>query len=270
MLTRFPRNRLVRHLVENCVYRYQCPAARNFVLGRFEAPIPVSPGCNARCIGCLSEQPSEGPHPAQERINFVPTPEEIAEAMVPHLRGPKPVMVSFGQGCEGEPLLQAKVMEKAIKLIRKATSRGTINLNTNGSLPEAVERLARAGLDSIRISLASARKEYHQAYFRPLGWGLEEVRESIRRMKKKGGFVSLNYFIFPGFTDDEEELFALSEILAQGVDFVQLRNLALDPLWFLRQINYRPGKILGIRAWLSEVKRRFPGLRFGYFNPYLR
>ncbi|QJA05940.1 radical SAM protein [Thermosulfurimonas marina] len=270
MLKSFPGNRLVRHLVENCVRRYQCPAARNFVLRRFEAPVPVSRACNARCLGCLSEQPPEGPHVAQERIDFTPTPEEIAEAMVPHLRRPGPVMVSFGQGCEGEPLLEAQVIEKALHLIRGATNRGTINLNTNGSRPEALTRLIRAGLDSARISLASARPEYHQRYFRPRGWSLSEVKESLRVLKTAGRFVSLNYFVFPGFTDQPQELEALSEILALGVDFLQLRNLAIDPLWFLSEMEIPPQEALGIRPWLSELKRRFPGLRFGYFNPYLR
>ena len=271
MLVRFPENRLVRHLVENCVRRYRCPAARNFVLGRFEAPIPVSPRCNAACLGCLSAQPEGGPHVAQERIAFVPSPEEIAEAMVHHLRRPGPTMVSFGQGCEGEPLLQAQTIERALGLIRRATSAGTINLNTNGSLPEAVERLARAGLDSIRISLVSARERYHRAYFRPRGWGLEEVRESIRIVKRHHRFVSLNYFVFPGFTDEEEEFEALCELVSLGVDFVQLRNLAIDPLWMLERLEYRPTSgIMGIRSLVKALKIRFPGLRFGYFNPYLR
>ncbi len=45
--------------------------------------------------------------------------------------------------------MQAGVMAEAIRLIRARTTRGTINLNTNGSLPEAaVDRLAQAGLDS--------------------------------------------------------------------------------------------------------------------------
>ena len=54
MLGRFPRNRLIRHLVENCVCKYRCPNACNLVLGKWECPVPVSPVCNARCIGCIS------------------------------------------------------------------------------------------------------------------------------------------------------------------------------------------------------------------------
>ncbi len=269
-LRKHPANRLVRHLVENCVRRYQCPAARNFVLERFEAPVPVSPACNAACIGCLSSQPADGPHIAQERLSFVPTPEEIAEAMVPHLRRPGPVMVSFGQGCEGEPLLQAQVIARAIRLIRKSTSRGTINLNTNGSIPEALEEVARAGLDSARISLFSARPEYHRLYFQPRGWDLSAVYASIRLLKKYRKLVSLNYFVFPGFTDLYEEMEALCELLALGVDFLQLRNFAMDPLWFQERLSLPTQESLGIPNWLNELRKRFPGLRFGYFNPYLR
>ncbi len=267
----FPRNRLVRHLVENCVKRYRCPAARNFVLGRWEAPIPTSPSCNARCLGCLSAQDQEGPHIAQERITFVPTPEEIAEAMIPHLKKASRAVVSFGQGCEGEPLLQGKTLEAAIRLMRKATTRGTINLNSNASLPEIIERLCRAGLDSLRVSLASARAWYYEAYFRPKGYRFEDVGESIKRMKEAGGFVSLNLFVFPGLTDEEEEFEALSEIIALGVDFIQLRNHAIDPLWYLKRLGFKPtNKVLGVKELVHRLAQRFPRLRFGYFNPPLR
>jgi hypothetical protein len=85
MLQRYPKNRLVRHLVENCVFRYGCPAARNFVLERWECPIPTSTGCNAACLGCISEQPPEsGIVASMERIDFLPTVEEIVEFTVPH------------------------------------------------------------------------------------------------------------------------------------------------------------------------------------------
>jgi len=180
-------------------------------------------------------------------------------------------VVSFGQGCEGEPLLQGRVLEKAILLLRRYTPRGTINLNTNASLPDTVERLGRAGLDSMRVSLASAREHYYQAYFRPKGYGLQDVKESIVRLKRQGRFVSLNLFIFPGLTDEQEEYEALEEIVALGVDFIQLRNHAIDPLWYLKRIGFSPtGRVLGIKRLVSRLSQRFPRLRFGYFNPPLR
>ena len=52
LLQAYPQNRLVKHLAENCALSYNCPAARNFFMGRWECPIPTSPACNANCIGC--------------------------------------------------------------------------------------------------------------------------------------------------------------------------------------------------------------------------
>ena len=274
-------NRLIRHLGVCCL-TYGCPAARNFFLGRWEAPLPCSPACNAACAGCISHQPKESGVPAtQDRLTFVPTPREIAEVAVPHLKTAERAVASFGQGCEGEPLLQAGTIEAAIRLIRAETDRGTINLNTNGGLPEAVDRLAAAGLDSIRLSLNSARKEAHHRYYHPgraggaAGRGafsLDEVVASLDIMKKARRHVSLNYFILPGCTDDPAEFAALCDLIDRHrPDLIQLRNLNMDPDWYREVIGFAPaGPPLGMRRWLSELKRRFPWLRFGYYNPPVR
>ncbi len=269
-LEQHPNNRLIQHLGKCCL-TYACPAARNYFLDRWEAPLPTSPLCNANCAGCISLQPSACCSATQDRIQFVPTPAEIAEIAVPHLHSaPKPV-VSFGQGCEGEPLLQAETLEKAIRLIRSQTTRGTINLNTNGSRPGAVRQLAGAGLDSIRISLNSARAEFHNRYSRPRGFSFQDVRDSIAIMKKMQRHVSLNYFVLPGFTDDPDEFAALCELVENhGPDLIQLRNLNMDPEVYFRTVEHQPARPpLGIRAWLKQLKKRFPALKFGYFNPAL-
>jgi pyruvate-formate lyase-activating enzyme len=270
-LKKYPKNRLIQHLGKCCL-TYRCPAAINYFMTAWEAPLPTSPICNAACIGCISLQPSGCCPSTQDRIQFVPSPQEITEIAVPHLQKVKQGVVSFGQGCEGEPLLQAATIEKAITLIRKNTDRGTINLNSNASLPQAVDKLAEAGLDSIRVSMNSARKEYHARYYRPKGFDLDAVKESIRTMKNRQKFVSLNYFILPGFTDDPEEFTALCDLLEKHApDFIQLRNLNMDPDWYLEAVEHQPAqKPMGIRLWLHELKKRFPRLRFGYFNPPIR
>ncbi|MBU0968986.1 MAG: radical SAM protein [Proteobacteria bacterium] len=270
-LKAFPNNRLIQHLGKCCL-TYSCPAAKNFFLGRYEAPLPTSPGCNAQCVGCISLQASGCCPSTQDRIKFVPSPAEIAEIAVPHLNSaPRPV-VSFGQGCEGEPLLQADTIDKAIRLIRKQTDKGTINLNSNSSLPEAVARLADAGLDSIRVSMNSARKGCHTLYYRPQGFDFKNVLESILVMKKAGRFVSLNYFILPGFTDDPDEFAALCDLVdLYRPDLIQLRNLNMDPDWYFEVVQHPAReKPMGMRNWLEQLKQRFPELRFGYFNPPLR
>mgnify|MGYP001560567116 FL=1 len=267
---KYKNNRLIQHLGKCCL-TYHCPAARNFFLGRWEAPLPTSPACNARCVGCISLQPSGCCSSTQERIKFVPSPQEIAEVALLHLAQPEGTVVSFGQGCEGEPLLQTPVIEKAISLIRKRTDRGTINMNTNSSLPENISRLAHSGLDSIRVSLNSAQPDKYHHYYRPVDYDITDVFESITVMKSAGKFVSLNYFVQPGFTDSHEETEALTELLEKTQpDFIQLRNLNMDPDWYLSSIEMQPDlACYGILQWLDIIKSRFSSLQFGYFNPAL-
>lgn len=269
-LKEYSDNRLVQHLGKCCL-TYGCPAARNYFLSRWEAPLPTSPVCNARCVGCISLQPAGSCSASQDRIRFVPTAQEIAAVAIPHLQQAEHAIVSFGQGCEGEPLLQAQVLEKSIRLIRKKTARGTINLNSNSSLPQAVAILADAGLDSLRVSLNSAQETFHRRYYRPIGFSLDQVRKSMLIMKNAGRFVSLNYFIQPGVTDSPEEFAALSELVETcRPDLIQLRNLNMDPEWYLQTLNFQAtGKPLGMRTWLDKVVQRFPDLRLGYFNPFL-
>ncbi len=268
-LRQHPDNRLIQHLGK-CSLTYSCPAAKNFFLERDEAPLPCSPTCNARCLGCISLQPSGCCPSTQERIKFVPSPVEIAAIAAGHLQKVKSHgVVSFGQGCEGEPLLQEDTIVKAIKLIRLQTKNGTINLNTNASRPKAVARLAEAGLDSMRASMNSARLEVHSRYYRPRDFDLNSVGQSIKEMKKRGRFVSLNYFIFPGVTDCPEEFNALCRFIDDcGPDFIQLRNLNMDPDWYLEGIKHpADSTAMGIENWLAKLKNRYPALGFGYFNP---
>ena len=269
-LKHYRDNRLIQHL-GICCLTYRCPAARNYFLERWEAPLPTSPGCNARCLGCISLQASECCPSTQERLQFTPSVKEVVEVGVAHLDSAERPVVSFGQGCEGEPLLQADLLESSIKEMRRLTTRGTINCNTNASRPESIARLREAGLDSIRVSLNSARETFYQNYYRPRDYGFSEVRNSILAMKQAGGFVSLNYFILPGFTDSEQETEAFLKLIAEtGPDFIQLRNLNIDPEWYLAEIgSTATSAACGIREWLARIKAAFPSLRFGYYNPCL-
>ncbi len=263
-------NRLVQHLGK-CALTYGCPAARNLFMNRWEAPLPTSPRCNARCIGCISLQKGTGLSATQDRITFVPTADEICGVAVPHLQKAPRAVVSFGQGCEGEPLMQAKTLEKAISLMRRATGRGTINLNTNGSLPDEVGKLCRAGLESIRVSMNSARPEFYQKYFRPRGYSFDDAVRSISTLKANGGFASINYFVLPGFTDQQSEWEALRKLVSEtGVDLIQMRNLNIDPQWYLEAMGIdRNERRLGVRELILRLREEFPSLRLGYFNPPL-
>lgn len=261
----FPHNRLYRHL-EVCALIYNCFAAKNVFLQRWEAPLPVSPTCNANCIGCLSKQSSEC-CPSQGRIEFVPDAEEVAQVAVNHLKTAQEAIVSFGQGCEGEPLLMWKTIQSAIRIIRSETSGGVINLNTNGSIPEAIEKLKKAGLDSIRISINSLSPERYNAYYNPKGYNFSDVLKSIRLSKEIGLFTSINYLTFPGYNDTEEEIERLLNFLKTcPVDLIQMRNLSIDPYLYMSRIPPPKGRFLGIKRLIKLIKKEFPQIKIGYFN----
>ena len=87
-----------------------------------------------------------------------------------------------------------------------ATSRGTINFNSNASIPDAIDKLAEAGVESIRVSLNSVREESYNAYYRPNGYCFADVMESVRRARANGLYTMLNYLVFPGVTDQRAEV----------------------------------------------------------------
>ncbi|HOX45789.1 MAG TPA: radical SAM protein [Myxococcota bacterium] len=264
--TRFPRNRVVAQLAR-CVTEYGCCTASNLFLGAYEAGLPTAPRCNARCRGCISE--SDGPVPSpQVRLDAAPPLAHIVEVAVHHLSHARPAMVSFGQGCEGEPLTEAARIVEALRAIRRRTSRGTLHMNTNGSRPEAVEALAQAGLQSVRVSLASARPRAFRAYHRG-DFSLAEVEEFATRAAARGLWVAFNLLSLPGHTDRPEELEALVGLLERsGAHMLQVRNLDLDPRpggpWPPRA----GGAPLGMRAFLRALTRRRPGLELGCFNRF--
>jgi len=270
LLNSYPNNRLVKHLMETCCMTYTCPAARNLALGRWECPVPASPACNANCVGCVSFQPSdESITSPQDRLTFKPTVEEIVEFTVPHLqKAPFPI-VSFGQGCEGEPLLMWETLAPAIREIRKHTDRGSININTNGSMPKAVKALCEAGLNSIRVSTNSARSEIYMPYYRPNNYVFEDLLESLKVARSFGAWTSINYFVFPGITDSEAEYEALRQLIAEtDLCMIQWRNFNIDPDWYMGKIGiYETGEPIGMLQMMELIREEFPQLQFGYFNP---
>lgn len=270
LLLSYPHNRLVKHLMENCCMTYTCPAARNLALGRWECPVPVSPACNANCIGCISFQPQEEEIiSTQDRLTFKPTPEEIVEFTVPHLETAPFPLISFGQGCEGEPLLMWETIKDAIIEIRKHTKKGSININTNGSMPKAVKELCEAGLNSIRVSLNSVRENIYTAYYKPNNYVFSDLKESLQIARSYGAWTSINYFVFPGMTDSVEEYEALRLFIKEtGLCMIQWRNFNIDPDWYLGKIGvYDTGDCIGVKQMQELIREEFPNLKYGYFNP---
>ena len=265
-----PENPLYAQL-GRCALEARCFTAQNTFYVRDEGAIPASIGCNARCIGCISDQPEDGESPpaSHERMDAAPGAEAMAEVGIAHLAAaPGRTMVSFGQGCEGEPLTQARSIAAAIRKMRAATSRGSINLNTNGSLPKQLGWVIDAGLDAIRVSLNSAHRPLYEAYYKPIGYAFPEVVRSIRLAKERGLYVAINLLTFPGVVDQEREVDALCELVGTAqIDQVQVRSLAIDPAQYLALAleHSAGGPALGMAALLRRLKAARPGLRIGNF-----
>jgi len=269
---KMPGNRLRKHL-EKCALTYGCPAAKNFFIGRCEAPLPASPRCNARCLGCLSLQSAGTVSHCQDRIAFMPSADEITDIALEHLGKVKDGVVSFGQGCEGDPLLAAEVIEPAIRKIREKTASGTINMNTNGSLPDVLDRLFDAGLDSIRVSMNSVRQACYDAYFRPRGYRFEDVLAGIALGIRRGRHVAVNYLNMAGITDSPEEVAALHSFLdTHPIHQIQWRNMNYDPLRYRQAMDEADanGPPVGMKRLVAGLRKSYPRLRHGYFNPYVR
>ena len=261
------KNRLLRHLAD-CAMNNHCFAAKNLFWRRWEAPIPVSRACNASCLGCISLQQDPSCQASHRRISFRPTVNEIVDLAAPHLEGASGAIVSFGQGCEGEPLTEADLIAQSVAQMRKLTAKGSINLNTNGSMTAKVLNIVDAGLDCIRISMNSVRPELYHAYYRPKGYTFDDVVETVSRCAERNVYTMINYLIFPGITDQEDEMTALFRLVREtGVNFIHFKNLCIDPYWYLSSMKSRgDSPPVGIKEAARRIKQEFPRVEIGYFN----
>lgn len=263
-----PGNRIVEQ-VGGCSLKWHCCTAQNLFYRRWEAGIPASPVCNANCFGCISLQPAECCPSPQQRIDFRPTPEEIAEVGIYHLSVAPDGIISFGQGCEGEPSLAASNIAAGIRLIRAKTKKGQINMNSNAGYTEGIREIVDAGLDSLRVSIISARPESYDAYYRA-SYHLDDVKASIRYALAHGTYVSLNLLYFPGFNDRPEEFGAWQTFFRElPVQMIQVRNLNIDPDAFLDIMPPEQEAPIGTREFLERLHEEFPQLIIGSFSHYI-
>ena len=141
-------------------------------------------------------------------------------------------------------------------------------MNTNASLPDKVDALCRAGLDSVRVSMNSTRAEFYHRYYVPRGYVFSDVLASIKAAKRHKKFVALNYLVMPGFTDSAHEFKALVHVIrTTRPDMIQWRNLNYDPQRYFSSLKVPAGsRVLGMREVMRRLKVKFPRLRHGYFN----
>lgn len=268
MLNKFPENRLVRQLGK-CSLQYSCFTAQNIFYQRWEGGLPSMTACNADCLGCISESHQQADSP-QQRLDFRPSIDEITELGLEHLAHARDGIVSFGQGCEGDPSLNATDLAAAIGRMRQDTDQGTININTNAGYTKGIKLLCQAGLDAVRVTIFSSREENYMNYHRPRNYSLADVAASIELARDRGVNVSLNLLTLPGFTDREEEIESLLAFVRKyGVDMIQLRNLNIDPDALFGNVS-SGGNILGIGKMINILREEIPAVAIGSYTHPVR
>jgi pyruvate-formate lyase-activating enzyme len=263
------RSRVVAQLTV-CALQHNCLTAQNTFLRRYEGALPTSAACNADCLGCISLQTDSGAPTPQPRMRRSPTAEDLIEVGSYHLAGARERgeqgMVSFGQGCEGEPLLRERALRPVALELSRRYPGATVHVNTNGSRPGALQRLIRSGVNSVRISVFSFRQDLFAQYYRPRGYSIDEVLECARVARQGGAQLTINLLTFPGVSDTPTEMQLTIDTLRHlDVEQVQLRSLNADPLWLMERLPpLGPG--LGLQSLVDALHQQLPAVRFGNFT----
>ena len=191
--------------------------------------------------------------------------EDITQLGIYHLQNDDSI-ISFGQGCEGEPTLQSKVIAESIKIIRENTKAGTINCNTNAGYTKGIKEIVDAGIDSLRVSINSAVEETYNSYYMPGNYTLKDVGNSLRYASENNCYTYLNLLVLPGVNDTEEEIEKLVEFTRENkVKEIQFRNLNIDPDRYLDKINIK-SEALGILALKEILEKELPGIKTGNYS----
>jgi pyruvate-formate lyase-activating enzyme len=258
-----PSDRVVRQLAR-CAREYGCHGAANAFYRRWECALPVAAPVNERTSPAIAPQ-RDGEADPREPAAFHPTADEVADLAIRHIADGGS-LVSFGRACEGEPLLAARVIEDAIGRIRAITRSGTIHIETNGSLPGALRRLATAGLDALTLRLMSAVPATYEALHHPDGYRFADVRASLRLAAELRLATSLLVHVLPGVFDRAEEITALVDLagdLPEG-SAILLRDLAADPLRALASVPERDTR-MGVARAIERLREELPHVRVGAF-----
>ncbi|MBW2167929.1 MAG: radical SAM protein, partial [Deltaproteobacteria bacterium] len=119
--------------------------------------------------------------------------------------------------------------------------------------------------------LNSARPEFYKAYCRPKNYDLTDVAASISLSKEMGLYTMINYLVFPGITDQEDEIEALGDLIEKtGVNFVHLKNLDIDPQLYMQNMPAPKSKAIGMKQMVDILRQEFPDVELGYFNKPVR
>src|SRR5690606_1577146 len=120
------------------------------------------------------------------------------------IRCDAPVVVST----YNEPLITA---DWAVRVFEKARERGLrCGFVSNGNATPEVLRFLRPWVELYKVDL----KSFQDRNYRKLGCVLQNVLDSIVRLKEMGFWVEIVTLVVPGFNDGDDELREMARFLA--------------------------------------------------------
>src|SRR5512135_1311049 len=208
-------------------------------------------GCDFHCGYCqnwLTSQALRDPA-AEESAGFVRriSPEQIVE--VAHRSGAQVIASSYN-----EPLITS---EWAVGIFKQAVQDGLkcVYVSNGNSTPEVLEYL-RPYLSGMKIDLKSMQdKNYRQ-----LGGVLQNVLDTIKKVKEMGLWLEVVTLIVPGFNDSNEELWEAARYLASISADIPWHVTAFHSDYKMSDTDNTPAKTI-MRA--AEIGRE-AGLHYVY------
>jgi pyruvate-formate lyase-activating enzyme len=199
-----------------------------------------------------------------EPAAFHPSVDEIAALAREHVAAGG-TLLSFGRACEGEPTQSTREIEEAVTRVRAGTRDGTVHVETNGAAPVGLRRLAKAGVESVTVRMASARASTYETLHGPVAYRFADVRATLRAAAELRLSLSVLVLVHPGIFDRDAEVDALVAILAEAPEgtVLLLRDLHTDPL---RALHLLPAaEPMGVAHAVSRLRDELPHVRVGAF-----
>jgi cyclic pyranopterin phosphate synthase len=218
-------------------------------LGRIidDLRISLTDRCNFRCVYCMPE----------EGLPWLPKREILRYEEILHL-----ARVFVGLGVRtvrltgGEPLMRQDI-EVLIRGLIELDAELDLSITTNGFfLADKAERLARAGLKRINVSVDSLRPERFERMVRRNGQLLSKVMDGMQRARRAGlAPMKVNCVVMRGYNDDELlDFVRLGREEDYQVRFIEYMPLDAQGEWSMRTVV--PGAEI-----LARIDAAYPLIR---------
>ena len=163
-------------------------------------------GCNFKCAFCQNSNIAQMPQDCNGMIQGRDlSPESI-------------VKEAIKTGCDSisytytEPTV---FFELALETARLAKNQGLLNIFvTNGYMSTKLLDMVSPYLDAANVDLKAFNDRFYQTFCKAR---LEPVKENISYMKDLGILVELTTLLIPGLNDDENDIHAMAEYIANDL-----------------------------------------------------